>query len=312
LRLQPLRPLPQLLTKWVVQIPQRNQIHIIDIPIRVHIHQLLLLIHSPFRITNRLIATTLGVLNSANLVLPRPPSLSLPLTTATSSVHHRTVQDLIRRNNGHRSITESLRIRHNRNRNNAPPQIIRHRIGRNRQWIPKFPVPVLGLLRKLRNRILPRPPSLPFLHRRIDQNVNGDIVQDIAVGLRHGVVVIDGHGHKFGVSFGGEELLEKADYPKGLLVKGWLGGLTASSGGGGGGGGRRQLGVARGEAEAREGLLAAAGGFVEDGTVNFGDQNVVVAAAAAVRVRRGRGRGEREGKEVGLGQEAEVDEGNRI
>lgn len=44
----------------------------------------------------------------------------------------------------------------------------------------------------------------------------------------------------------------------------------------GGGSGGRRLGFARSEAETRVGLFATAGGFVENGAVDFGDQNVVV------------------------------------
>lgn len=78
-------------------------------------------------------------------------------------------------------------------------------------------------------------------------------------------------------------------------------GYSAGEGGGGGGG----MGLAGGEAEAGVGLFATAGGFVEDGAVDLGDDEVVVAAAGV------EGGGEvGEGVEVGLGKKAEVDDGD--
>lgn len=70
------------------------------------------------------------------------------------------------------------------------------------------------------------------------------------------------------------------------------------------------MGVPRGEAEAGVGLLATAGGLVEDGAVDLGDQNVVV--AAAVGLGRGGGGAEGEGEELRLREKAEVDEGKRV
>lgn len=75
----------------------------------------------------------------------------------------------------------------------------------------------------------------------------------------------------------------------------------------GGGVNRRDLVVARGKPEAREGLLTTAGGFVENGAVDFGDYRIVVTAAKNV----GRG-AKREGVEFRLGEEAEVDEWERL
>lgn len=74
-----------------------------------------------------------------------------------------------------------------------------------------------------------------------------------------------------------------------------------------GGNGRRGLGIARSETEFREGLLAAAGGFVENGTVNFGDYGVVVIWAMI-----GKRRTKRERKEFGLREKTEVDERERL
>jgi len=75
----------------------------------------------------------------------------------------------------------------------------------------------------------------------------------------------------------------------------------------GGGGGNRGILFALVEAEFGVGLFAAAGGFVEIGTVDFGNHGVIV-AVTAVAVS---GAGEGEGVEFGLREEAEVDEGKR-
>lgn len=74
---------------------------------------------------------------------------------------------------------------------------------------------------------------------------------------------------------------------------------------------RRDLVVARSEPNAREGLLTAAGRFIEGGAVNFGDYGIVITAAVKVG---GGGRGGGKGKRVefGLGEEAEVDEWKRL
>ena len=72
------------------------------------------------------------------------------------------------------------------------------------------------------------------------------------------------------------------------------------------------MGVPRGEAEAGVGLLAAAGGLVEDGAVDLGDQNVVVAAAVGLGRGGGGGGAEGEGEELRLREKAEVDEGKRV
>lgn len=61
------------------------------------------------------------------------------------------------------------------------------------------------------------------------------------------------------------------------------------------------------EAEFGVGLLATAGGLVENGTVDFGDYGVVFGAAVAVS-----GAGEGEGVEFGLREEAEVDQRKRV
>ena len=74
----------------------------------------------------------------------------------------------------------------------------------------------------------------------------------------------------------------------------------------------RNLAATRGEAEARKGLFAAAGGFIEDGAVDFGDYCVFVAAAVHM-VGGGRGGGaEGERIEFGLREEAEVDHRKRL
>lgn len=61
------------------------------------------------------------------------------------------------------------------------------------------------------------------------------------------------------------------------------------------------------ETEFGVGLLAAAGGFVEIGTVDFGDYGIVVAVAVAMG-----GGGEGEGVQFGLSEETEVDEWERL
>lgn len=76
----------------------------------------------------------------------------------------------------------------------------------------------------------------------------------------------------------------------------------------GGGGGNRGILFALVEAEFGVGLFAAAGGFVEIGTVDFGNHGVIV-AVTAVAVS---GAGEGEGVEFGLREEAEVDERKRV
>lgn len=80
---------------------------------------------------------------------------------------------------------------------------------------------------------------------------------------------------------------------------------AAGEGGGGGGGGK---GLAGGEAESGVGLFAAAGGLVEDGAVDLGDDEVV--GAAGVEGGGGGGGAVGEGVEVGLGEEAEVHDGD--
>lgn len=96
---------------------------------------------------------------------------------------------------------------------------------------------------------------------------------------------------------GGEELLQERDYLAALLIErlGEYWGLAREGRFGICGG---ELGVARGKAEAGVGLFSAAGGFIEDGAVDFGDQNVVVEAAVGVRCRGGC---EGEGVKFGLG-----------
>lgn len=85
--------------------------------------------------------------------------------------------------------------------------------------------------------------------------MDGDIPQGDAAGrLVSGIIVMDANRDEFPVG-SGEELLEQGDDLEALLSKG-LGGLAGGGGGGGRGG---ELGVARGEAEAGVGLLAAAG-----------------------------------------------------
>lgn len=78
----------------------------------------------------------------------------------------------------------------------------------------------------------------------------------------------------------------------------------AAGDGGSGGGGGGGFGLARGEAEARVGLFAAAGGFVEDGAIDFGNHNVV---AEWIECPVG---AEGKGVEFRLGEEAEIDGGN--
>lgn len=56
------------------------------------------------------------------------------------------------------------------------------------------------------------------------------------------------------------------------------------------------------ETEFGVGLLAAASGFVEIGTVDFRDYGIVIAVAVTIG-----GAGEGEGVEFGLSEEAEVD-----
>lgn len=101
-----------------------------------------------------------------------------------------------------------------------------------------------------------------------------------------------------------EELLKQTNYLGVFFIDG-LGIMAGNLNGGGGN--RRDLAVPRGEAEAREGLLTTAGGFVENGAVNFGDCCIVV--TAAMNVARG-AKGER--VEFGLREEAEVDEWDRV
>lgn len=104
------------------------------------------------------------------------------------------------------------------------------------------------------------------------------------------------------MSFGGEELFKEGNNLRILFVD-----LARKEIGGGGSGGRR-LGLARSEAETRVGLFATAGGFVENGAVDFGDQNVVVVVGGGKGGCIGRGRrAEREREEFGLREEAEVD-----
>lgn len=115
-----------------------------------------------------------------------------------------------------------------------------------------------------------------------------------------------GRGSGFGnaVNGGGEEFPEEEDdvvvgAALGGVIVGEEAGRAAAAGAGCGG----RVGGAAGEAEAGVGLLAAAGGLVEDGAVDFGVDDVVGAA----EVERGVG-AEGEGGEFGLGEEAEIDD----
>lgn len=104
-------------------------------------------------------------------------------------------------------------------------------------------------------------------------------------GSGNGVVLCEVDGDRdeyvvvFGFLGGGEELFQERDNLAGF----WVSGLGMGKGGGLRFGiGDWELGVAWSEAEARVGLLATAGGFVEDGTINLGNQNVVVEPAGGI------------------------------
>lgn len=85
----------------------------------------------------------------------------------------------------------------------------------------------------------------------------------------------------------------------GGVIVGEEAGRAAAAGAGSGGG----VGGAAGEAEAGVGLLAAPGGLVEDGAVDFGVDDVVGEAEIETGVGA-----EGEGGEFRLGEEAEIDD----
>lgn len=132
--------------------------------------------------------------------------------------------------------------------------------------------------------ILPRPPSPP-LNRSVTavDDINRNALENRVGRIRYRFIVnvvdkdqvlisivvgvVDGT-----MRFPNEELLEESNNLGALYIEA-VRGLGANCGGGGGGG---KLGFARGETEAGIGLFPATGGLVEDRSINFGDENVVV------------------------------------
>lgn len=82
------------------------------------------------------------------------------------------------------------------------------------------------------------------------------------------------------MSLGSEQAFKESDNYGVFFIDGLKGSFLVKVGGESGpaGNGGSDIGLARGEAEAGVCLFSATGTFIEDGAVNFGDDNVVAAA----------------------------------